>query len=127
MASDDKVVDIWYKCLAAVLAASSKADGAGGGPAPALTESKGSEGIEMLSQVDTLTTPRVHVPTPLQHLGLSRDRSRLESTNYEWTYCCYLRSSSGARSAWVRPTLPPASRATSSGYSTSTLARCGGK
>ena len=45
LAMYDKVVDIWYKCLASVLAA--KADG----PAPMLSEAKGSEGIEMLSQV----------------------------------------------------------------------------
>ena len=38
-------MDVWYKCLASVLAA--KGDGA----APVLSEAKGSEGIEMLSQI----------------------------------------------------------------------------
>ena len=38
-------MDVWYKCLASVLAAK------GDGPAPVLSEAKGSEGIEMLSQI----------------------------------------------------------------------------
>lgn len=45
LAMYDKVVDVWYKCLASVLAAK------GDGPAPVLSEAKGSEGIEMLSQI----------------------------------------------------------------------------
>ena len=51
-----QVVDIWYKCLASVLAGQGEGGpqggGAhGGGPAPSLSESKGAEGTEMLSQI----------------------------------------------------------------------------
>ena len=49
LAMFDKVVDIWYKCLAAVLAA--KSSGAAAPATPALSEAKGSEGIEMLTQI----------------------------------------------------------------------------
>merc|ERR1719272_2361848 len=49
LAMFDKVVDIWYKCLAAVLAV--KSSGAAAPATPALSEAKGSEGIEMLTQI----------------------------------------------------------------------------
>ena len=42
----DKVVDIWYKCLAAVLS-----NGPGAAQPPALSDAKGSEGIDMLGQI----------------------------------------------------------------------------
>jgi tetratricopeptide (TPR) repeat protein len=44
LAMYDKVVDIWYKCLASVLTKE-------GAPRGALGEAKGSEGIEMLTQI----------------------------------------------------------------------------
>jgi tetratricopeptide (TPR) repeat protein len=46
LAMYDKVVDIWYKCLAAVLS-----NGPGAAQPPALSDAKGSEGIDMLGQI----------------------------------------------------------------------------
>merc|ERR1711988_1817643 len=45
LAMFDKVVDIWYKCLANVLSANEAA------PNEGLGEAQGSEGIEMLTQI----------------------------------------------------------------------------